>query len=201
QAWNMTFSFYHSLRAVPLDQREVATVYRFTWWQRFKWVELPFATMGLVWNSMMSMAGGGFFLVINEDFQLRDKDYRLRGIGSYMSQAVKEGRVDAQVWAMVAMILMIVALDQLLWRPVVAWAQKFRVEEGGSQPEASSWFLDWLRRSRILKRMRRYLRLWVRAASSPAAARFAKSSAPLHALPWAARLSLLALASLLRLLA
>src|SRR5205807_8767046 len=76
QAWNMTFSFFHSLRSVPLDQREVATVYRFTWWQRFRWVELPFAMMGLVWNSMMSMAGGWFFLMVNEAFQLGKQDFR-----------------------------------------------------------------------------------------------------------------------------
>jgi NitT/TauT family transport system permease protein len=150
QAWNMTFSFYHSLRSVPQDQNEAATVYRFNWWGRLKWVELPFSTMGLVWNSMMSMAGGWFFLMINEAFTLKDKDFRLPGIGSYMSEAVKAQRVDAMFWAIGAMILMIVGLDQLLWRPVVAWAQKFRVEEGGSKEEASSWFLDWLRRSHIL---------------------------------------------------
>jgi NitT/TauT family transport system permease protein len=150
QAWNMTFSFYHSVRAVPLDQKEAAAIYRFNWWQRLRWVELPFATMGLVWNSMMSMAGGWFFLMINEAYQLGDKDFRLPGVGSYMQVAVNEGRVDAMLWAMLAMLLMIVGLDQLLWRPVVVWAQKFRVEEGGEQPVMSSWLLDWLRQSRVL---------------------------------------------------
>src|SRR2546425_1847165 len=119
QAWNMTFSFYHSLRSVPMDLREVATVYRFSWWQRFKWVELPFSTMGLVWNSMMSMAGGWFFLMINEAFRLGEKDFRLPGIGSYMSVAVDQGRVDAMLEVIVAMTLMIVLVDQLLWCPVV----------------------------------------------------------------------------------
>jgi NitT/TauT family transport system permease protein len=150
QAWNMTFSFYHSLRSIPLDQREVADVYRLSWWQRFKWLEVPYSTMGLVWNSMMSMAGGWFFLTVSEAFRLRDRDFRLPGIGSYMSVAVEEGRVDAMLWAILAMMLMIVALDQLLWRPVVVWAQKFRVEEGGHQPLMTSWFLNWLRRSHIL---------------------------------------------------
>jgi NitT/TauT family transport system permease protein len=158
QAWNMTFSFYHSLRSVPPDQREVATVYRFNWWQRLKWLELPFATMGLVWNSMMSMAGGWFFLMINEAFRLGDKDFRLPGIGSYMSVAVEQGRTDAMLWAIAAMTVMIVALDQLLWRPVVVWAQKFRLEEGGYQPAMSSWFLNWLRRSRLLALAGRGLR-------------------------------------------
>ena len=108
QAWNMTFSFYHSLQSVPLDMREVATVYRFSWWQRLRGVELPFATIGLVWNSMMSMAGGWFFLMISESFRLGDQDFRLPGLGSYMSVAVKPARYDAMVWAIVAMVLMIV---------------------------------------------------------------------------------------------
>lgn len=99
--------------------REAADVYRFNWWQRLKWVELPFATIGLVWNSMMSMAGGWFFLMINESYQLGDKDFRLPGLGSYMQVAANEGRVDAMIWAMGAMLAMIVALDQLLWRPIV----------------------------------------------------------------------------------
>jgi len=149
QAWNMTFSFYHSLRSIPADLKEAATVYRFGWWQRFRSLELPYATMGLVWNSMMSMAGGWFFLMINESFQLGSRDFRLPGVGSYMTVAVERGRVDAMLFAIAAMIAMIVLLDQLLWRPVVAWAQKFRFEETGSQQNISSWFLDWLRLSRI----------------------------------------------------
>jgi NitT/TauT family transport system permease protein len=151
QAWNMTFSFYHSLRSVPKDQIEAATIYRFNWWERLKWVELPFSMIGLVWNSMMSMAGGWFFLMITESFVLGSKDFRLPGIGSYMSVAVAKGDVRAMVWAVIAMVLMIVVLDQLLWRPVVVWSQKFRVEEGASEQVASSWFYDFLRHSMILE--------------------------------------------------
>ena len=169
QAWNMTFSFYHSLRSVPKDLREVGSIYRFNWWQRFKWVELPYATMGLVWNSMMSMAGGWFFLMINESFRLGDRDFRLPGIGSYMSVAVEQGRVDAMLWAIVAMTLMIVAVDQLLWRPVVVWAQKFRVEEGGQQERLTSWFLDWLRRSRLIVMVRALVRRARRTPRPPRA--------------------------------
>src|SRR6266513_1208492 len=99
QAWNMTFSFYHSLRSIPKDQLEAATIYRFDWWQRFKWVELPFSTVGLVWNSMMSMAGGWFFLMINEAFRLGDQDFRLPGLGAYMSVAVEQGNALAMVYA------------------------------------------------------------------------------------------------------
>jgi NitT/TauT family transport system permease protein len=151
QAWNMTFSFYHSLRSIPNDLNETATVYRFSRWERFKWLELPYSTIGLVWNSMMSMAGGWFFLMVSESFRLGDRDFRLIGIGSYMSVAVEQGNAGAMLAALFAMVAMIVALDQLLWRPVVVWAQRFRIEEGGQGPAMTSWFLDWLRRSRIVK--------------------------------------------------
>src|SRR5262245_34037579 len=143
QAWNMTFSFYHSLKAVPQDMREAATVFRLDWWRRLRWVELPFAAIGLVWNSMMSMAGGWFFLTVCEAFKLKyhgqDYDFRLPGIGSYVSVAVEQKRYDAMFYAIVAMITMIVLLDQLLWRPVVVWAQKFRLEEGAAGPAETSW--------------------------------------------------------------
>jgi NitT/TauT family transport system permease protein len=151
QAWNMTFSFFQSVRSVPLDMREVATVYRMSWWQRFRWVELPFSGMGLVWNSMMSMAGGWFFLSACEALQLGEKDLRLAGIGSYMKQAVDDFDVPAMIYAIIAMTLMIVALDQLVWRPIIVWAQKFRVEEGGAQEAMHSWFLDLLLRSRLVR--------------------------------------------------
>lgn len=164
QAWNMTFSFYHSLRSVPQDLREVATVYRLNWWRRLQWLELPYAAMGLVWNSMMSMAGGWFFLMINEAYRLGDRDFRLPGLGSYMSVAVEQGRIDAMFWAVIAMVAMILALDQLLWHPVVVWAQKFRLEEGGHQQAMSSWFLNWLRRSRLVAILHR----WFRRPRTPA---------------------------------
>jgi NitT/TauT family transport system permease protein len=158
QAWNMTFSFYHSVRSVPNDQREVASAYHFTWWKRLVWVELPFSTIGLVWNSMMSMAGGWFFLMVSEAFVLGDKDFRLPGLGSYMSVAVARGDSAAMAWAVLAMALMIVLLDQLFWRPVVVWAQKFRVEEGGQETADRSWVLDLLRRSRLLHAVGRGVR-------------------------------------------
>src|SRR5947208_3859304 len=106
---------------------------------------------------MLSMAGGWFFLVINEGFRLGDRDFRRPGIGSYMSVAVDQGRTDAMLCAIGAMTLMIVAVDQVLWRPVVVWAQKFRVEEGGTQERMLSWFVSLLRRSRFIAVLRR---LW-----------------------------------------
>jgi NitT/TauT family transport system permease protein len=150
QAWNMTFSFYHSLKSLPRDLDEAATLNRFGRWQRFLKLELPFSAIGLVWNSMMSMAGGWFFLMVSEAFVLGDHDFRLPGLGSYMSVAVAKGDGRAMAAAVVTMTLMIVALDQLLWRPVVVWAQKFRVEESGQTEAMESWFLDLLKRSEAL---------------------------------------------------
>jgi NitT/TauT family transport system permease protein len=168
QVWNMTFSFYQSVSSVPQDLREVSTVYRFGWWQLFRTVELPFATIGLVWNSMMSMAGGWFFLMLSETFKAgQDRDFRLPGVGSYMMAAVEAQRADAMLWAILAMTLMIVALDQLFWRPVVVWAQKYRVEDSSAGPAATSWFLNWLRRSRLLV----FVRRWFRALSRPKSTR------------------------------
>ncbi|MBI5178003.1 MAG: ABC transporter permease subunit [Nitrospinae bacterium] len=161
QAWNMTYSFYYSVKSIPRELAEAATVYRFDWRERLVWVELPSATMGLVWNSMMSMAGGWFFLMICESFVLGDKDYRLPGLGSYMSVAVAKGDTGAMLWAIAAMVAMIVVLDQLFWRPVVVWAQKFRVEEGGAKEEVSSWFLDLLNKSRAIALLDRLLRVMV----------------------------------------
>jgi NitT/TauT family transport system permease protein len=156
QAWNMTFSFYSSVRSVPQEFQEVGTVFRSSWWQRFQWVELPYATVGLVWNSMMSMAGGWFFLMISEAFVLGQRDFRLPGIGSYMSVAAERGDTRAMAAAVVAMTVMIVVLDQLVWRPAVVWAQKFRVEDFAGGEVGSSWFLAWLRRSRLLAWLRRH---------------------------------------------
>ena len=151
QAWNMTFSFYNSLKSVPQYLQEAGTVYHFGWWQRLTQIEMPYSAVGLIWNSMMSMAGGWFFLMVTETFQLGDRDFRLPGIGSYMSVAVDSGDTKAMIGAVVAMILMIVALDQLLWRPIVVWAQKFRIEDTAQEEAMESWFLDLLRHSHILR--------------------------------------------------
>ena len=154
QVWNMTFSFYHSLRSVPPDLQEAATLYRFDWWRNFKWLEVPFSMTALVWNSMMSMAGGWFFLMINEAFVLGNRDFRLPGIGSYMSVAVAQGNSRAMIMAILTMTGMIVLLDQFLWRPVVVWSQKFRVEDTTRSEGISSWFLNWLRDQKLFRRVR-----------------------------------------------
>jgi NitT/TauT family transport system permease protein len=150
QVWNMTFSFYQSLRSIPQYLLEAASVYRFNWWAKALKLEIPFSAIGLIWNSMMSMAGGWFFLTVTEAFQLGDKDFRLPGLGSYMSVASDKGDNWAKFYGVVAMITMIVVLDQFLWRPLVVWGQKFRVEEGGAEENMHSWFLDFLNQSQIL---------------------------------------------------
>jgi NitT/TauT family transport system permease protein len=151
QAWNMTFSFYHSLRSIPTDLDDAARVYRLTSWQRFLQLELPYSAVGLVWNSMMSMAGGWFFLTVCEAFVLRGRDFRLPGIGSYMSIAIERKDVPAMIYGVAAMVVMIVAVDQLFWRPIVAWSQKFKFEETESSQQAGSVVLDLLQKSRLLR--------------------------------------------------
>ncbi len=150
QAWNMTFSFYGSLRAIPNELREVGRVHRFGWWKRFRTIEVPSATIGLVWNSMMSMAGGWFFLTVTEAFTLGERDFRLPGVGAYMSAAIDQGDVRGMIAGVISMIVMIMAVDQLVWRPALAWAQKFKLEETSAGEVPGSWVLDLLRRSRLL---------------------------------------------------
>jgi NitT/TauT family transport system permease protein len=151
QVWNMTFSFHGSLKAIPQTLREVAAVHRLSRWRFFSQLELPAAMIGLVWNSMMSMAGGWFFLSVTEAFTLKGHDYRLPGIGSYMNEAILQDDVPAMVAAVIAMVLMIVFVDQVVWRPLVAWSQRFKVEEVTTSSEPSSWVLSLIRRSAPLR--------------------------------------------------
>jgi NitT/TauT family transport system permease protein len=199
QAWNMTFSYFHSLRAIPPDLEEVARLGRYGLWQRFRWLELPHGAIGLTWNSMMSMAGGWFFLMVSEAFVLGDKDFRLPGLGSYMSAAAAKGDGAAMLAAVATMTLLVVALDQLLWRPVVVWAQRFRLDDGGEAQAMESWFLNLLRRSEVLPRMGRALR----AAAARLDRALARRPAASPARPgrWARRASLGLLLALLGVLA
>jgi NitT/TauT family transport system permease protein len=150
QVWNMAFSFYASLKSIPTEMREAARIYRFSWWQRFTEMELPFAAIGLVWNSMMSVAGGWFFLMACEMFVLGSRDFRLPGLGSYLQTAASAGDTRSILWGVATMISVIVLLDQFVWRPVIAWAEKFKVEQVESTDVSHSWVLDLLRHSRIL---------------------------------------------------
>lgn len=158
QAWNMTFSFHGSLRSIPEPLREVASLHYLNGWQIFRLLELPSAMIGLVWNSMMSMAGGWFFLTVNEAFTLGNHDYRLPGIGSYMNEAINRGDTRAMIFAIVAMVVMIVVVDQIFWRPIVVWAQRFKLEEQATADKPESWMLRLLQSSRIF--------IWVRSLAT-----------------------------------
>jgi NitT/TauT family transport system permease protein len=149
QVWNMAFGVYHSIRTVPMEKNQCATAYRFSHFERFRWVEFPFAFLSLIWNSIMSMAGGWFLLMVNEAFKLGDKDFRLPGLGSYMSVAASEGNVIAMTQAVIAMMILVVFLDQLLWRPLVVWSQKIRIEETGAAVLGESWFLNLIKSSHL----------------------------------------------------
>lgn len=157
QVWNMAFSFYSSLKSIPREMREAAKLYRFTAWQRFTQMELPYAAIGLIWNSMMSVAGGWFFLMACEMFVLGSRDFRLPGLGSYLQTAASDGDTHAILLGVVTMISVIVLLDQLVWRPVIAWAQKFKFEQVESSDEPQSPVLDFLQRSRALKALSRWI--------------------------------------------
>jgi NitT/TauT family transport system permease protein len=151
QVWNMTFSVYSSLKSIPAEMHEAAQIYRLSWWQRFRQLELPYAAIGLVWNSMMSVAGGWFFLMACEMFVLGNRDFRLPGLGSYLQTAANAGDTRAIVWGLTVMVLVIILIDQVIWRPIIAWAEKFKFEQVEAAQTPRSPVLDLLRRSKLLR--------------------------------------------------
>ncbi|MBB5505682.1 ABC transporter permease [Paraburkholderia atlantica] len=153
QAWNMTFSFYQSLRTVPRDLDEVSRGFHLTSWQRFWKLEVPFSMPGLVWNMMMSMSGGWFFVVASEAITVGNNTITLPGIGAYLAQAISDKNLHAIGWVILAMTVVILAYDQLLFRPLVAWADKFRMEFTSSGDAPESWLLDLIRRTRLIHRL------------------------------------------------
>jgi NitT/TauT family transport system permease protein len=155
QVWNMTFSVYSSLKSVPREMQEAAQAYRLSWWQTFIQLELPYSAIGLVWNSMMSVAGAWFFLMACEMFVLGDRDLRLPGLGSYLQTASDAGDMRAILWGVAVMIAVIVLMDQLIWRPIIAWSEKFKFEQVEASQSPTSPVLDLLRRSRVVSRLLR----------------------------------------------
>lgn len=147
QAWNMAFSLYQSLRNVPSELQEAARVFQLSGWQRFWRLELPFAMPGLLWNMMMSMSGGWFFVVASEAITVSDQSIKLPGVGSYIALAIEARDLSAIGWAIGAMLVGILLYDQLFFRPLVAWADKFRFEENSTDQAPQSWLLSWLRRT------------------------------------------------------
>lgn len=155
--WNMAYSYYSSLRSMPEELEQVARVNRLSWWQRFLRLELPISMTGLVWNSMMSIAGGWFFLMIEEDFMLKGEDYVLPGIGAFIQTAYKAGDWWCVGWALATMTLVVILTDLILWKPVVTWAQRFKLEEDATTVPYS-WLDRLMARSRLahwLSRRRR----------------------------------------------
>jgi NitT/TauT family transport system permease protein len=149
QVWNMTFSFYHSLRSLPRELDEAVTLYRLPRWQRFFRLEVPAATIGLLWNAMMSFGGGWFFVSASEAISVLNQEYTLPGIGSYVATAIGAENLGAILLAVLTMGVVILLVDQFFWRPLVAWADKFKLERSAAAEAPRSWVLDILRASRI----------------------------------------------------
>lgn len=174
--WNMTFSFYQSLCSIPSELIEAATTYRLNGWQRFWTVELPIGAIGLVWNSVMSVAGGWFFLMAIESFTLGNQSFQLPGLGSYLSAASNQGNWRAIVWGLAVLVGIIIALDFLVWQPLIAWAEKFKLELVEMETVPQSWVLDWLRRSPTLRMLT--ARVWIPLTQTADATFFGKPTPP-----------------------
>ena len=151
QVWNMVFALYHGLITIPRDLRESALSLNLSPWQRFRTLELPYSMVGLVWNSMMSWAGGWFFVMAAEMFSLGNKNYQLQGLGSYLQTAANQGNWTAEIAGLLILVLVIVLMDQLIWRPLLAWADKFKMELVEGDIRARSAVLMILRRSRLIE--------------------------------------------------
>lgn len=150
QAWNLTFAWYQSLTTIPKDLREASSIFRLSTWMKFKYLELPFSAINLVWNSMMSFAGGWFFLMAAEIFTVGSRDFRLPGLGAYLSTAANEADYTAIAWGLGALILTVVLLDQLVWRPLIAWSDRFKLEMVENQEPPTSWFYDLISKARFV---------------------------------------------------
>ena len=152
QVWNMTFSFYQSLKMVPHDLNEAAAVFQLSAWQRFWKIEVPFSMPGLLWNMMMSMSASWFFVVLSEAIAVAHQDIRLPGVGSYIALAIENRDLHAVGYAILTMVVVIFLYDQILFRPLIAWSEKFKTEQSSDGEEYQSWLIDLIRRSRLMAR-------------------------------------------------
>ena len=150
QAWNLTFAWYQSLTTIPKELREASSIFRLNTWMQFKSLELPFGMISLVWNSMMSWAGGWFFLMAAEIFTVGARDFRLPGLGAYLHEAANQSNYTAIAWGLGALILTVVLLDQLVWRPLIAWSDRFKVEMVENDEPPTSWFYDLVGNARLV---------------------------------------------------
>jgi NitT/TauT family transport system permease protein len=155
QVWNMAFSVYSSLKSIPREMLEAAELYRLSRWQKFLQLELPNTAISLVWNSMMSVAGGWFSLMVCEMFVLGNRDLRLPGLGSYLQTASNAGSIRSILWGLAAMIGVIVLIDQLIWRPIIAWSEKFKFEQIEASQVPTSPILNFLLRSKLVRKLSR----------------------------------------------
>src|SRR5579863_1104176 len=160
QVWNLAFSFYSSLKSIPREMTEASRIYRYSAWQRFWQLEMPFAAIGLVWNSIVSVAGGWFALIACEMFTMGDRNFQLPGLGSYLQTATISGDLGAMITGFTVMILIVVATDQLVWRPMIAWSDKFKFEQVESADRVTSPILTLLQHSPLLTSSPH--RLWAR---------------------------------------
>jgi NitT/TauT family transport system permease protein len=151
QVWNLAFSFYSSIKSIPREMSEASRIYRFSAWQRFWQLEMPYAAIGLVWNSIVSVAGGWFALIACEMFTMGDRNFQLPGLGSYLQTATISGDLGALIAGFAVMILIVVATDQLVWRPLIAWSDKFKFEQVESADRVTSPILLLLQRSQLLR--------------------------------------------------
>jgi len=202
QAWNMAFSFYQSLRTVPVELEEAARNFRLSAWMRFWRLDVPFATPQLIWNMMMSMSGSWFFVVASEAISVGNTTVTLPGIGSYIALAIEHRDLAAVCWAIGTMLVVILIYDQVLFRPLVAWADRFRFEQEPGAPPPQSWVFDVLRRSRIIERLRERVTVlwrsslrWHRSRKAPPGAP-AKRAGRALVLPFTAVVLVLAAAAL-----
>jgi len=157
QVWNMAFSYYNSITTIPKELTEVTKIYNHSRFTKFLTLDLPFSAIGLVWNSMMSVAGGWFFLMACEMFVLKDRDFRLPGLGSYIQTAATRGDMKHVLYGIGTMIFLIVVLDFLVWRPIVAWSQKFRFDTVQAEDEKESVVLDFVRKSALVQEFEKLL--------------------------------------------
>jgi NitT/TauT family transport system permease protein len=158
QVWNLIFAWYQSLITIPKELREASATFRLNGWMRLKTLELPFAANNLIWNSIMSWAGGWFFLMAAEIFTVGERDFRLPGLGTYLQEAANQGDLQAIFWGIAALIVVIVAFDQLLWNPILTWADRFKIEMVESDEPLSSWFYNLMAGSRLVNAF--FSRIW-----------------------------------------
>jgi NitT/TauT family transport system permease protein len=151
QAWNMTFAWYQSLTTIPKELREASAIFRLNTWIQFKTLELPFAAIPLIWNSMMSWAGGWFFLMAAEIFTVGQQSFHLPGLGAYLQAAAFQGNFKALAWGLGTLIFVIVIMDQWIWRPLLAWADRFKIEMVGNENPPTSWFYDLSHNARVVR--------------------------------------------------